>query len=202
LRICIWRIKFSFAHKKMGMIFYNRWLKTQYPIDSNHYEEKLNDISGTLLLWLKECNYIEEKTGLYLATSNAGVFESISFWENALIHSPGFANPANFNWTLSNGPASLLSRTLQIRGPCYTLIGNSQAIEGCLYHAVEDFKAGTITTALVSGLDIINKELHFCVCLLSALPGKNIPDLKSIQSNVNEEKYASFFLNRILTLLS
>ena len=184
------------------MIYFHQWFRTQYPIESNHYDEKLGNISNTIMLWLKEYNSIEERTGLYLATSNAGVFESVSFWENALIHSPGFANPANFNWTLSNGPASFLSRKLQIRGPCYTLIGSSEAIEGCLYHASEDLKAGMITTALVSGLDIYNEELHFSTCLLSALPGKYILELKSIRSLENQEKYASSFLNRILNLLS
>jgi hypothetical protein len=185
----------------MEIVFYNQWLNIQYPIESDMYEGKLGEISNTLQLWLQEYKYVEEKTGLYLATSNAGVYESIAFWKSALIHSPGFANPANFNWTLSNGPASFLSRKLQIKGPCYTLIGNSQAVEGCLYHANTDFKAGTITSALIVALDIFDEQLHFSVCLLSHLFSKNILELKLIRSSIRQEKYASSFLNNILNSL-
>ena len=126
------------------MIFCHRKLKAEFPAERGEYEEKLGEISDSILLWLKESGYIDIKTGLYLGTSTAGVSESISFWQNALIQSPRFANPANFNWTLSNGPASFLSRTLKIKGPCYTMIGGYDAIKGCLYHAYDDLRTGLI----------------------------------------------------------
>jgi hypothetical protein len=182
----------------MEMISYHRKLNLEFPIESIHYEDKLYNISESLLIWLKEFGYNEMKTGLYLGTSNAGVFESISFWKDALIQSPRFANPANFNWTLSNGPASFLSRTLQIKGPCYTLIGGSQAIEGCFYHASEDLKTGTVLIAIVSGLDIYDKVLHFSACLLSTMPGTNLPDMQSIRSSKSPDKLSYSSLIRIL----
>ncbi len=185
----------------MAIIYCHNWFKERYPADSDQFEERLGDISNRISVWLKQTGYAEEETGLYLATLNAGVQECISFWEQALIHSPRFANPANFNMTLSNGPAGLLSRLLQIKGPCYTLVGKSRAMEGCLFHALTDFEAGSITTAIISGLDRYDKDLHFCACLLSLLPGKNIFNMNPVRLPENGEEYASEFLYRILSLL-
>ena len=180
------------------MIFCHKWLNAAIPIESNLYEEKLASASDTIRVWLTESRFEEDKTGLYLATTNAGVFESISFWKNALINSPGFANPANFNWTLSNGPASFLTRELKIKGPCYTLIGNVDAVEGCLYHAMEDLNSKIVTTAIVCGLDIFDEELHFCTCLLSHLKGEKTADSDSIRYFGKNEKYASSLLLKFL----
>ncbi len=185
----------------MAIIYCHCWCKERYPADTDQYEERLGDISARISVWLKETGYVEEKTGLYLATLNAGVHECISFWEQALIHSPRYANPANFNMTLSNGSAGLLSRLLQIKGPCYILVGKSQAIEGCLFHAFTDFEAGSITTAIISGLDKYDKDLHFCACLLSHLPGKSIITMDPTKLRENGDEYASEFLYRMLSLL-
>jgi hypothetical protein len=186
----------------MEMIFCHRKLKAEFPAEIGEYEEKLSEISDPIHLWLKEFDCVDINTGLYLGTSTAGVSESISFWKNALIQSPRFANPANFNWTLSNGPASFLSRTLQVKGPCYTLIGGSPAIKGCFYHAYEDLGTGMVSTAIVSGLDIYNGGLHFCSCLLSSMPGEHKLDLKSILATEIQENYAFLSLIRILDLMS
>lgn len=183
------------------MIYFQKKLITEIPLVSDQYEEGLEDISDTMGLWLGESGYSETETGLYLGTLNAGIYESIAFWQNALIHSPRFANPANFSWTLSNGPASLISRRLKIKGPCYTLVGGTRAIEGCLYHASGDLKAGIVSNALVSGLDIYNNKLHFCACLLSFNPLKHRFDMESVRHAGIRKKYAFSSLKSILDLL-
>ena len=60
--------------------------------------------------------------GLYVCTNLSGVFESVELWRNALEHSPRFANPGMFPWTLANATAGLISRSLDIRGSNYTLL--------------------------------------------------------------------------------
>lgn len=186
----------------MELIFCHRKLKAEFPAETLQYEEKLGEISDSILLWLKESGYTDIQTGLYLGTATAGVSESISFWQNALIQSPRFANPANFNWTLSNGPASFLSRTLQIKGPCYTMIGGHDAVKGCLYHAYDDLRTGLISIAIIAGLDIYDGGIHFCACFLSSIPGENKLDIKSVLSSEGLEIYACSALNRILKLMN
>jgi hypothetical protein len=103
--------------------------------------------------------------------------------------------------TLSNGPAGFLSRLLKIKGPCYTLVGRSQAMEGCLFHAFTDLDIGSITTAIITGLDRYDDYLHFCTCLLSPLSGKNIISMNSMNLQQNDDEYASEFLFRMLSSL-
>ena len=61
-------------------------------------------------------------SAIYFVSSNSGVFSSITFWENALEHSPRFANPGIFPWTLANATSGYLARQFLITGPNYTII--------------------------------------------------------------------------------
>ncbi len=62
------------------------------------------------------------KSGLYFMTNTAGAHSSVALWANALEHSPRFANPAIFPFTLSNAVPGLIARSFSIEGPCYTLV--------------------------------------------------------------------------------
>ncbi|GEM_PF-4601195 len=182
-------------------MYCTRWLKDEFTTESSPYEDKLSIIANSIKRWLSESGYVENKTGLYLATTNAGVFESITFWKNALLHSPGFANPANFNWTLANGPAGFLARQLTIKGPCYTMIGSHDAIEGCLYHASEDLKTGVITNALISGLDRIEDKIRICIALMIITPAEKAVVTPTLGTYKTDARYASSALEEILSVV-
>ncbi|WP_149276819.1 hypothetical protein [Pareuzebyella sediminis] len=64
------------------------------------------------------------RSALYLLTNAAGSDSSIKFWGNALEHSPRFANPNIFPWTLANATAGYLARQFSIEGPNYTLVSS------------------------------------------------------------------------------
>lgn len=179
------------------MIYIHKQLKSVFPADPYPYEEQLKEVSENIRKWLEESGSPAEKTGLYLATSNAGVAESIAFWKNALEHSPRFTNPANFNWTLSNGPASLLSRLLKIKGPCHTLIGKSGALTGCFFHASDDLEAGIVSTALIAGLDIHEKEVTFNICLVSKSDSNQPIEWNDVRKWERDDEKATSFLSRI-----
>lgn len=70
-----------------------------------------------------------QKTALYFVSSNAGIVSSISFWENALEHSPRFANPGIFPWALANATAGYIARKFAITGPNYTIINEQMDVE-------------------------------------------------------------------------
>lgn len=61
-----------------------------------------------------------DRTGLYVASPNAGFLSSLSFWTEVLEKSPAFANPELFPWTLANAPCGAIARKFQITGPNYT----------------------------------------------------------------------------------
>ncbi|WP_055445007.1 hypothetical protein [Lacinutrix himadriensis] len=65
------------------------------------------------------------QSAVYFISSNAGTFSSIAFWENALEHSPRFANPGIFPWTLANATSGYIARRFSITGPNYTIIDNT-----------------------------------------------------------------------------
>ena len=71
-----------------------------------------------------DLNFHANKSAVYLMSSNAGSFSSIAFWKNALEHSPRFANPGIFPWTLANATAGCIARAFSINGPNYTIIEN------------------------------------------------------------------------------
>jgi 3-oxoacyl-(acyl-carrier-protein) synthase len=157
----------------MEMISEQHLFKIERNLETAGFVSRLTEIAAIILPFLSERDYVPERTGLYLATSNSGVQESILFWKNALESSPRFANPANFSQTLSNGPAGLLSQTLQVKGPCYTMIGRSEADEACNYHASVDLETQIVDLCLVARMDYIADSMHFRCSLVSFINWKD-----------------------------
>lgn len=94
-------------------------------------------------------------TGLYLATTDAGIEASIGLWSEALTHGPSRANPRNFPWTLPSSPAGYLAIAAGIRGPVYVLVGYDEADEAALKHALRDLAHNRVKQALVLRLDMM-----------------------------------------------
>lgn len=90
-----------------------------------------------------------EKRGLYLATADAGIADTLQFWAAALAETPRFASPANFPFCLANAPAGQLARELCLRGPCYTLVGAAEAVDAAIDHALVDLDQGWVEEAVV-----------------------------------------------------
>jgi len=72
----------------------------------------------------QDFEFYGKQSAVYFISSNAGTFSSIAFWENALEHSPRFANPGIFPWTLANATSGYIARRFSITGPNYTIIHN------------------------------------------------------------------------------
>lgn len=70
----------------------------------------------------RDLEFYKNQSAVYFITANAGNFSSIAFWENALQHSPRFANPGIFPWTLANATSGYIARQFGITGPNYTII--------------------------------------------------------------------------------
>lgn len=91
----------------------------------------------------------DEHTALYVATNDAGIASSVVFWKEAITHGPALLGPRLFPWTLANGVASCLSRTLGIQGPNITLVGEQAVFTQLKAMAMDDLNAGRIKAALV-----------------------------------------------------
>lgn len=114
-------------------------------------------------------NFIAKKTGLYLASSDAGTFPSVSFWASAIEHGPGFMSPENFPRTLANAACGQFAGIFNIKGPNYTLVGKAEAMLAALDHAVEDMLNGQLSQSLVIGIDFVvsdDKYAQFAAILL------------------------------------
>ena len=136
---------------------------TELKIELGHDESYAALLAEFLLTHFKSLVTDEElgrKTGIYLATNTAGILESVSFWKDALEKTPSFANPANFPWTLSNAPAAFIAKTLQIKGPVFTFVGDEDAVLFSRQRALIDLKQQTIHQALLVKLNTDNGQLN------------------------------------------
>ena len=88
------------------------------------------------------------RTGLYVASSNAGCQSAILFWQEVRRAGVAFANPELFPWTLANAPCGWLARRFQITGPNATYTG-SNAVLAAMEHASDDLGAGIVDTAWI-----------------------------------------------------
>ena len=98
---------------------------------------------------------------LYVATSDGGAREALSFWAGARETGLAFANPAAFPWTLANSATGRISQVLGINGPCTTYVGGAEAVEAAGQDAADDVASGLVASALVvalSGEDPIPPE--------------------------------------------
>jgi len=100
----------------------------------------------------------DENTGLYLATSDAGIATSVNFWQDAITHGPGLVGPRLFPFTLANSPASCLTQILNIKGPCITLVGEKKLIPILEEMARDDYLNDRIKQALVIYLCLNSKD--------------------------------------------
>lgn len=82
------------------------------------------DLAEQFVEHLKQYNlqFHGKSSGLYMMTNDAGSQSSITLWQNALQHSPRFANPAIFPYTLANAVAAVIAKTFIIEGPNYTIV--------------------------------------------------------------------------------
>jgi len=102
----------------------------------------------------QDLTFYGNHTAVYFVSPNAGIFSSIAFWQNALEHSPRFANPGIFPWTLANATSAYIARRFSITGPNYTII-DTQIHEDQL---ISSFKNDQLKYALKNAL-CINWEL-------------------------------------------
>ena len=108
------------------------WKKYQL---KDHSEESLAVQLAECLRRQEVCFHSAE-SALYLLTNTAGIDSSVKLWANALVHSPRFANPNIFPWTLANATAGYIARQFSIEGPNYTLVSNDLDVNELLeiYH--------------------------------------------------------------------
>jgi len=120
----------------------------------------------------QDMEFYGKQSAVYFISSNAGTYSSIAFWENALEHSPRFANPGIFPWTLANATSGYIARRFSITGPNYTIIDNTVE-EGQL---ISNFKTDALKYALKNAicvhwqLEVENHQLSVNVqwCILLA----------------------------------
>lgn len=105
--------------------------------------------------------------GLYLASSDSGLRESARFWRDALETTFAFANPRPFAWALATSPTGHLAKTLGIRGPTYTLLGDVGALVAVAMHALTDLTTGRIAQPLIVAMDGTPDQcLRITACVL------------------------------------
>ena len=85
-----------------------------------------------------DIKFHKNKSAVYFMSSNAGTFSSIAFWKNALQHSPRFANPGVFPWTLANATSGYIARRFSITGPNYTIVDNEINEEQLIFNFKND----------------------------------------------------------------
>jgi hypothetical protein len=108
-----------------------------------------------------------ERSGLYVATDNAGSSCALAFWAEAQRVGVGLASPELFPWCLANAPCGWLARQFQIRGPNATFVGRAGAWLSALQQASLHLQQERIDRAFVVGLHF--SELGSGLCCASRL---------------------------------
>ena len=113
----------------------------------------------------QDLKFFGNDSAVYFISPNAGAFSSIAFWKNALAHSPRFANPGIFPWTLANATSGYIARRFLITGPNYTLINTSLTEDDLVYMFNTDrLKFGLQSALLIFWeLDFSNEKLSVSV---------------------------------------
>ncbi|MGB1308607.1 MAG: hypothetical protein ACPG6B_06835 [Oceanihabitans sp.] len=121
----------------------------------NTYENSGDSETGLAIKFvenLKEnatLQFYNTQSAVYFLTNNSGSFSSIAFWENAILHSPRFANPGIFPWTLANATAAYLAKEFHITGPNYTLLENVFQEEKILKMVYSDKKKYSLKNVII-----------------------------------------------------
>lgn len=88
-----------------------------------------------------------DRSGLYIASDNAGAASSLAFWRHAQQVGVGLASPELFPYCLANAPCGFLARHFAIQGPSVTYTGQSEAWTAALEHAHVDLETARINIA-------------------------------------------------------
>jgi len=154
----------------MDITYINHWFNFSYKNSSDSIEDICSYFVKNIEPKLKIKNAPSFSTGIYLATSDAGLNSSVNFWKSALEMGPGFVFPQTFPWTLSNFPSGYFARELKIHGPNYTIVGTGEALLTCLDHALFDLVTKEVDNAIIIGIDFglnENEEPQFGGIILS-----------------------------------
>jgi 3-oxoacyl-(acyl-carrier-protein) synthase len=116
------------------------------------------------------------RTGLYVASANAGSHSALQFWKEVRRAGVAFANPELFPWTLANAPCGWLARRFQITGPNVTYTGSS-AMPAAMEHATDDLETGIVDTAWILAIDFAadaNERTRFVLMRTSSVSAEVI----------------------------
>lgn len=94
-----------------------------------------------------------DRVGLYLATADAAVDVSVSFWQDALAEGVDFVNPRDFHWTLASSLAAQAAAQAELRGPVLTLVGGGEAASGALSQGIGALEREEIDLAVIGALN-------------------------------------------------
>jgi 3-oxoacyl-(acyl-carrier-protein) synthase len=132
-----------------------------------------------------------ERTGVYVATGDAGVEASLALWREALEQGADFANPRAFPWTLASSLAGHIAATAGVRGPVYTLVGAQEAAAAAAAHAAADLERGRVDTAIVGGADMCGDVIRAAFIILRA--GTAAPARNSARAGTGTDSAARAF---------
>ena len=94
------------------------------------------------------------RSGLYLATSDAGAATSLRFWSEARRTGLALANPELFPWCLANAPCGALARRFGVTGPNLSVLGEADALLAAFDAALEALANERIDIAIVVALEM------------------------------------------------
>ena len=98
------------------------------------------------------------RSGLYLASANAGFRSSLIFWSNACRSGVGLASPELFPWTLANAPCGWLARKFGVTGPNATYTGKLDALAAAFDQAAAHLATGEVGRAIVVAIDFAQSQ--------------------------------------------
>jgi hypothetical protein len=90
-----------------------------------------------------------ERTGLLVASANAGVATSLQFWAGARRVGLALASPEHFPWCLANASCGALARRFGVTGPNFTMLGAADAMLGAIETTADYFALGRMDMAVV-----------------------------------------------------
>lgn len=93
-----------------------------------------------------------DRSGLIVASNNAGSATSLHFWAQAVEVGVAVASPELFPWCLANAPCGALSRHFGITGPNATLLGEGDALVGAVDTAAQWLVSRRVDHAIVVAL--------------------------------------------------
>lgn len=93
-----------------------------------------------------------ERSGLFVASTNAGTATTLRFWSDSQAVGVALANPELFPWCLANAPCAALARRFHITGPNFTWLGGDEAMQAAWSTAHLSLQQSEIEIAYVVGI--------------------------------------------------